>query len=42
MGLAAAVSATVATGQASSSTTYTDLATVGPVVSLVTGTKVLV
>ena len=42
VGLAAAVSATVATGQASSSTTYTDLATVGPVVSLVTGTKVLV
>ncbi len=35
-------SATVSTEQSTSSTTFTDLATVGPSVSLVTGTEVLV
>lgn len=34
--------ATVATAQSTSSTTYVDLATVGPVVTLLTGTLVLV
>ena len=34
--------ATVATSQSTSSTTYTDLATAGPEVTLTTGTKVLV
>ncbi len=34
--------ATVATSQSTSSTTYTDLATAGPAVTLTTGTKVLV
>ena len=34
--------ATVATTQTTASTTYTDLATVGPAVTLTTGTKVLV
>jgi hypothetical protein len=35
-------SATVATDETTSSTSYVDLATVGPVVSLITGTEVLV
>jgi hypothetical protein len=35
-------SATVATGQATSSTTYTDLSTSGPTVTITTGTKALV
>ena len=38
----ASASATVATAQSTSSSSYTDLATVGPAVTLTTGTKVLV
>lgn len=34
--------ATIATSQTTASTTYTDLATVGPAVTLTTGTKVVV
>jgi hypothetical protein len=37
-----AATSTVATNQTTTSTTYTDLATVGPAVTLTTGTKALV
>ena len=41
-GFPASATATVATSQSTSSTSYTDLATVGPAVTITTGTKALV